>query len=329
MELTQINQFVNYQKLVEKAISDMDIAKEPEELYKPVQYFLKLGGKRIRPVLCLMSCELFSGDVNDALQPGIGLELFHNFTLIHDDIMDNSKVRRGKETIHIKWDTNTAILAGDLFQVMALDYIMKTEPEKLLPALELFTQASTKVCEGQQWDMIFEDQEEVNLRDYIKMIELKTATLLAASLKLGAIIANANPNEQKLIYDYGIYLGTAFQIQDDILDTFGSHEKTGKKVGGDILAGKKTYLFIKALEKAEARQQKLLLLLLKNQEIPPDEKIKKMRDFYILLGVKRDAEKARDKYYENAILKLMRIPVDDNLKNPLIELSEFLMSREH
>jgi geranylgeranyl diphosphate synthase type II len=243
----------------------LDVYKEPENLYNPIQYILKLGGKRLRPILTLLSCDIFSGDYKIALDAALAIEMFHNFTLMHDDIMDEALIRRGKTTIHHKWDVNTGILSGDALMILAYQFFENYEGETFKKIVSLFNKTALEVCEGQQYDMDFETRTDVSLEEYKKMIGYKTAVLIAAALKMGAIIANADKNEADLIYDFGYNLGMAFQLQDDFLDTFGSKD-FGKKIGGDISENKKTFLVIKTLELADDDDRKVLSELFSDNE---------------------------------------------------------------
>ncbi|MEI7982215.1 MAG: polyprenyl synthetase family protein [Bacteroidota bacterium] len=240
------------QQRISTAFSSAQFLNEPVKLYEPITYTLGQGGKRIRPVLVLLACDLFGGDPEKAVFPAMGLEIFHNFTLLHDDIMDNAPLRRGQETVHKKWNDNTAILSGDTMFVLAYEYVAKTDPALLPEVLRLFNDTARKVCEGQQYDMNFETQSNVTIEKYMMMIRLKTAVLIACSLKLGAIIALADPAEAENIYHFGMELGLAFQLQDDYLDAFGDTTVFGKEIGGDIITNKKTFLFLKAFEVARA-----------------------------------------------------------------------------
>ena len=236
---------------INEAFSGTQFTQEPLQLYEPIAYTLELGGKRLRPLLVLMSCDIFGGDIEKAVYPAMGVEIFHNFTLLHDDIMDNAPLRRGNQTVHKKWDTNTAILSGDTMFVIAYEHVAKTDPALLPDVLDLFNVTARQVCEGQQYDMNFETQPNVSVSDYMMMIRLKTAVLIACSLKLGAILAQAGETDADKIYELGIELGLAFQLQDDYLDAFGDTSKFGKAIGGDIATNKKTFLFLKAFELAK------------------------------------------------------------------------------
>ena len=240
----------DYLPLIESTLVSIFEGKEPYNLYEPIRYVLSIGGKRLRPTFALMACDLFGGNVNDAVYPACALEVYHNFTLLHDDIMDNADMRRGKPTVHKKWNENTAILSGDVMLSQAYEVMCRAEHSLLPSLLSVFNQTTIEVCEGQQYDMDFESRNDVSADEYIAMIRLKTAVLLAASLKIGAICAKASAKDADLIYEFGINVGLAFQLKDDWLDVYGDVKKFGKKIGGDICCNKKTYLLITALEKA-------------------------------------------------------------------------------
>lgn len=298
---------------------------EPASLYDPNEYFLHQGGKRIRPVLCLMGNEMFDAIKQDAWHVGCSIELFHNFTLIHDDIMDNAPVRRGKETVHTKFGTNTAILAGDVMLVSAYEELNKIDLQYLRPILTVFNKTAKEVCEGQQLDMDFEKTETVSLDAYIRMIELKTSVALAASLQSGAILGGAGERNQHLLYEFGRKLGIAFQVQDDYLDAFGDPSKFGKQVGGDILANKKTFLLIHTMENATVSQQDLLKVLLQNNA---SDKISKMQQLYKDCKADTWALQLKSKYLNEALAHLDDIAVLSKRKKPLQELAHYLISRE-
>lgn len=299
---------------------------EPATLYDPNEYFLQQGGKRIRPVLCLMGNELFETISEDAWHVGTAIELFHNFTLIHDDIMDKAPLRRGKETVHHKFGENTAILAGDVMLVTAYDELNKINLSFLRPILSLFNKTAREVCEGQQMDMDFEKMSSVSLASYIRMIELKTSVALAASLQTGAILGGAGERNQLLLYEFGRKLGIAFQVQDDYLDAFGNPEKFGKQVGGDILANKKTFLLIHALENTSGKNRAELENLLKTN---PDDKIDRVLQLYRDCGADAWSLRLKNRYLEEALAHLDDIAVLSKRKDPLTELAHFLIKREH
>jgi geranylgeranyl diphosphate synthase type II len=299
---------------------------EPATLYEPNEYFLRLGGKRIRPVLCLMGNELFEEIKEDAWFAGTAIELFHNFTLIHDDIMDKAPLRRGMDTVHTKFGENTALLAGDVMLVTAYDVLNKISIGYLQSILHLFNRTAREVCEGQQMDMDFEKQESVDMDSYLQMIGLKTSVALAASLQTGAILGGAGARNQQLLYEFGKKLGIAFQVQDDYLDAFGDPQKFGKQTGGDILANKKTFLLLHALEKANPAQQKELTALLSG---PSPDKIGRMLQVYHDCRADEWTLQLKNKYLDEALAHLEDIAVLSKRKEPLEELAHFLVKREY
>jgi len=299
---------------------------DPASLYDPAVYFLGLGGKRIRPVLCLMGNELFGPIEDDAWLLAIALELFHNFTLIHDDIMDRAPLRRGMATVHAKYGSATAILSGDVMLVVGYDYISRIQSPHIRKILQLYNQTAVKVCEGQQLDMDFEAREVVTMEDYLQMIELKTSVLLAASLQIGSIIGGAGLGNQQTIYKFGKNLGLAFQIQDDYLDCYGDASKFGKQVGGDIVTGKKTFLLIKTLEVASEAQRREITAL---EQAPPAEKVAGMLRIYQACGVDAWVRELKEHYRQEAYRSLEEIAVLSKRKEPLRELVDLLLQREH
>lgn len=299
---------------------------EPASLYEPNEYFLRLGGKRIRPVLCLMGNELVDDIKEDAWHVSTAIELFHNFTLIHDDIMDKAPLRRGMETVHTKFGDNTALLAGDVMLVAAYEHLSKIDPAILPSIMRLFNQTAKEVCEGQQLDMDFEKMENVQLGEYLKMIELKTSVLLAACLKMGAVLGGAGERNQNLLYEFGRKLGIAFQVQDDYLDAFGDPQKFGKQVGGDIMANKKTFLLIHTLEVASASQRNELDTLVKNN---PADKVEKVLQLFRDCKVDEWALQLKDRYLDEAFTHLEDIAVLSKRKQPLKDLADFLVKRDH
>jgi geranylgeranyl diphosphate synthase, type II len=299
---------------------------EPATLYDPNRYFLNLGGKRIRPVLCLMGNELFGPIRADAWQVANAVELFHNFSLIHDDIMDAAPLRRGMPTMHAKFGQNTALLAGDVMLVLVYEYLSKVSSNYLSAIIAITNKMAREVCEGQQLDMDFEKKEAISFQEYIHMINLKTSVLLGASLKMGAVINGANENDQQQLYEFGRKLGLAFQVQDDYLDAFGNPEKFGKQVGGDIKANKKTFLLIHALEAASSSQRKRLNeLLLSNA----DSKVNEVLAIYKQSKVDEWAKQLKEKYLQEAFNHLRSISVEQQQKEPLVKLAHFLIEREH
>lgn len=297
----------------------------PATLYDPNRYFLQLGGKRVRPLLCLMGNELFDAIVDDSWKVGTAIELFHNFTLIHDDIMDRAPLRRGMVTVHEQFGESTALLAGDVMLVAAYEYLQQIDPKYLVRILPLFNRTAREVCEGQQLDMDFERRDDVTLAEYEHMISLKTSVLLAASLKMGAILGGASARNQELLYEFGRKVGLAFQVQDDYLDAFGDPEKFGKQVGGDIKANKKTFLLLHALETAPASQQQALeQLLLTNG----DNKVAEVLAIFRSCGVDDWARQLKDRYLQEALQHLEDVAVVSGRKDPLKQLAHYLISRD-
>ncbi len=299
---------------------------QPASLYEPNEYFLSWGGKRIRPVMCLMGNELFDEIHPDSFELATAIELFHNFTLIHDDIMDEAPLRRGMETVHMKYGLSTALLAGDVMLIKAYDYLNKIQPQYLHRIIHLFNKTAREVCEGQQMDMDFEQSSSVSLDDYINMISLKTSVLLAASLEMGAIIGGASEGNCKHLYEFGKNLGIAFQVQDDYLDAFGDPEKFGKDVGGDIRQNKKTFLMLHALEVANTEQKNRLFQLM--QQNPPD-KVEQVLQIFRDCNIDDWAKELKDKYLQTALQHLEAIAVRSVRKEPLQELANFLIQREY
>ena len=315
-----------YRELIIDELKKHQQTGKPKELYDPIDYILSLGGKRIRPVLCLMGAELFGADPKKALSLALGIEVFHNFTLVHDDIMDEAPLRRGKSTVHEKWNRDIAILSGDVMFVKAYEFICQAEASQLPELLKLFNQTAIEVCEGQQMDMNFELETKVEIPEYIEMIRLKTAVLLACSLKMGAIAAGATTKDADLLYAFGINIGIAFQIQDDYLDCYAEQEDFGKRVGGDIISNKKTYLLLRALEQASSGQKAVLKNLL-TAEKDETQKVKKILELYNLLDVPALTKKAMEHYYELGMNALAEISDNEASKDHLIELAEMLMLR--
>jgi len=300
----------------------------PIELYDPIEYTLSQGGKRLRPVLVLLSCEMFGGNPDEAMPPAIGVEIFHNFTLLHDDIMDQAPLRRGIQTVYKKWDSNVAILSGDTMFVMAYEYVCRVTPPKLPNVLATFNDTARKVCEGQQYDMNFETQEKVNLDDYFMMIQLKTAVLIACCVKVGAIMAGASAQDAENIYKFGENLGMAFQLQDDLLDAFGDTSKFGKEIGGDIVTNKKTFLYLKAFELANGETLDELTNLFQQQQIDPYHKILRIKEIYHALGIDIITQQIIEDYHRKAIDYLELISVDDERKSGLRKLANEMIHRE-
>lgn len=321
----RLHSFKELSELFEERFNVRHFPEEPQKLYDASQYLLTAKGKRIRPVMCLMGNELFDEIKEDAYHVAAAIELFHNFTLVHDDIMDKAPLRRGLQTVHTKFGEPTALLAGDVMLVAAYEYLNKISVEYLHPVLNLFNTTAKKVCEGQQLDMNFEQDGDVDFDDYVRMIGLKTSVLLAASLQLGAILGGAGIGNQEHIYQFGKNLGIAFQIQDDYLDAFGDPEKFGKKSGGDIMANKKTFLWLQAMKVATPDQRKELNHLL---TIDSEDKIQPVLNIYKSCNVDEWAKELKQKYFSFALEHLEEIAVRSVRKKPLEELAEFLMERD-
>lgn len=317
----------NLQELLDSAIREYKYPQQPLELYEPVSYLLALGGKRLRPALLLMATDLFAGDVKSAINPALAIEFFHNFTLMHDDIMDKAPLRRGNPTVHTKWNDAVAILSGDIMLIESYKLLMGINPAVLPQVLNVFNQTATGVCEGQQFDMNFEKQNQVQIEDYINMIRLKTAVLLGGALQIGALIANASTEDLANIYSFGENIGIAFQLQDDILDVYGNPENFGKQVGGDILSNKKTYLLIKALELARGEVKVELYKLLADSYYDASEKIQKVTAIYNQLNIRGLAQDAMMSYAEKGIQALDNIKVPDERKQVLKEFANKLTVR--
>ena len=316
------------QHLVNKAIADTKYTEQPAELYQPISYLMQLGGKRMRPVLVLIATEMFDGNVLKALDAAIGIELFHNFTLMHDDIMDKAPLRRGKPTVHAKWNESAAILSGDVMFVEAYKLMIKVEDSILREVLAIFSDTASGVCQGQQADMNFEKRDEVSLAEYLEMIRQKTAVLLAGSMQIGALIGGAVPDQANLLYEFGENLGLAFQLQDDILDVYGNPEKFGKQVGGDILSNKKTFMLIKAKELATGNTKSEIDQWL-NRSDDPFAKVEAITSIYNLLEVRKLAEIEMEEYVNKALRALELISVDRSKKDLLRGFAEQLLIREN
>ena len=312
------------QLLIEQELAKIDYPNSPKQLYQPIEYVLGLGGKRMRPILLLMAHQLFDENIEKSISPALGIEVFHNFTLLHDDIMDNAPIRRGQQTVHEKWDNNVAILSGDTMLVQAYKLLIDVDKSILKEVLAIFNKAATEVCEGQQWDMDFETQENVQLSDYMKMIENKTAVLLAASLQIGGITANASKENQNNLYHFGLNMGIAFQLKDDLLDAFGNPDEFGKQIGGDIKANKKTFLYLKALQLANDKQKERLVNYFKTQE-QTEQKVMGVKTIFTDLDIPKHTKDMMKAYYTKAMKHLEAIDSDN--KAPLIAFSEKLMDR--
>ena len=317
------------QQIIDDAVKQNKYPSHPKELYEPITYLMALGGKRLRPALLLMATDLFAGDVYKALKPALAIETFHNFTLMHDDIMDKAPLRRGNPTVHVKWSESVAILSGDVMFVEAFKLMIQVEPHILLQVLNVFNDTAVGVCEGQQIDMNFETSTEVTIADYLEMIRLKTAVLLGGALKIGALIGNSTLADADKLYDFGLNLGIAFQLQDDILDVYGDPEKFGKQVGGDIISNKKTFLLIKALELADdATLQKLNGYLL-NSTISSSEKVIAVTAIYNKLNIKNIAEAEMMKFANISLTAMQDIEVPEERKLVLMDFANGLITRDN
>ncbi len=324
-----MEKYNQFKQMVNDELLKISIAKEPKRLYEPINYIIGLGGKRLRPVLTLAGCDLFGGSPESALPAAIGLEVFHNFTLLHDDIMDKADVRRGKQTVHKKWNSNIAILSGDTMFALAFQQLNLTQSTQKKEMLETFTQTAIEVCEGQQFDMDFESMDYVTIPDYINMIRLKTAVLLGCSLQIGALTAEANPAQAKFIYDFGVNIGIAFQLKDDFLDSFGELEKFGKKIGGDISENKKTFLYLKCLELANADDRDGLTALYSGNQSAPDRKVKEVLQLFDKYDIKSHTINEMEKYFNQATEILDRIKVNKDKKGELQSYAKWLYKRDH
>ncbi len=323
-----MNPIQDLQQRIDDAFGRIQFPAHPADLYDPITYTLGLGGKRLRPLLVLSSCQMFGGDTSDAINPAIGIELFHNFTLLHDDIMDEAPLRRGKETVYKKWNSNVAILAGDTMFAIANKFMLRTRSQAISQVVELFNQTAIEVCEGQQYDMDYEKRQDITIAEYIEMIRLKTAVLLAASLKTGAIIAGAGAADCDYIYQFGINIGLAFQLKDDLLDVFGIQEKFGKVSGGDIIAGKKTYLYLKVLESA-GQHGEYFRKLYASHDMESSEKVTKVKEIFNQMNIEQHTRKLIDEYYQKALNELSCISLSSEATDSLKEYTEGLMEREN
>ena len=315
--------FSELHDIVEKELSDLYYPSNPKNLYDPIKYVLNIGGKRIRPILMLLSHQLFSEDIEKSLKAALGIEVFHNFTLLHDDIMDKAPLRRGLQTVHEKWDNNTAILSGDTMLVHSFDLISQVENKNIRKILEVFNKSATEVCKGQQLDMDFEKREDVTLSEYLKMIEYKTSVLLATSLKIGGINGGASAVQQNHLYEFGKNIGIAFQLKDDLLDVFGNPETFGKQVGGDIISNKKTFLYLKALQLANESKRKQLIQLF--SEVENKNKVHEVKRIFSDLNIQKHTVDLIKAYYTKAMKHLDSI--NSEKKEPLFKFAERIKER--
>jgi len=316
------------QDRIDKELVALDISVEPKSLYDPIRYTLSFGGKRMRPVFLLLASELFGENCEKAIPAALAVEVFHNFTLIHDDLMDDAPLRRSRDTVHVKWSPNVAILSGDAMMVKAYQLISESNTSNLREILEYFNKAAFKVCEGQQLDMEFESNKETSISDYMKMIELKTSALLSVSLQIGGIIGGGEQSDVKLLFELGKNIGIAFQLQDDMLDVFGKSEKFGKQRGGDIISGKKTYLYLKAIELADKDQALELRDFMESGDLNPEDKVNKVTGIYEQLNVIDAAKAEIAKFHKTGIENLNEISTSSESKLTLMNVCNALLVRE-
>jgi geranylgeranyl diphosphate synthase, type II len=316
-------------KLIENNLSQLSLNSPPVELYEPIKYILALGGKRIRPCLTLMAHSIFSEDYTNVIYPSLGLEVFHNFTLLHDDIMDKSVKRRNHDSVHVKWNENVAILSGDAMMILAYKLMCKTSEDVLTQILDLFSKTALEVCEGQQYDMNFEKQAVVTVQQYLEMIRLKTAVLIAASLAIGAITGKASSENVEKLYQFGLNIGIGFQLQDDYLDVYAKTEKFGKNIGSDILSNKKTYLLISALNSANSNLVKELKQWISKKSFKPKDKITAVRSIYDNLNIGKTTEETAKQYFSKGLEYFEQIQIPDAKKNELRSFVEKMRTREY
>ena len=319
-----MNDFKHYLDTVNQAIASIPYPEKPSQLYEPISYHMALGGKRVRPVLVLMACDAMGGDSANALDAALGLEMFHNFTLLHDDVMDNADVRRGRTTVHRRWNDNTAILSGDTMLTIATQHIARCN---LWPVMDLFNTTAIEIYEGQQWDMDYENRNDVSVEEYINMIRLKTSVLLGCALKMGALIAEADEQQANLLYEAGVNMGLAFQLRDDVLDVWGDPETFGKEIGGDIMNNKKTYLLINTMQLATGDDADELRHWLNDPFASRDDKVAGMTALYERLGVRQLAEDAIARYNDLAVAAFRQVKMSDDDKAAFIALSNRLAGR--
>ena len=320
--------FQHYQEILANEILNLKFEREPRELYEPIAYILNIGGKRLRPVVTLMSCDIFGGNLKKAMFPAIGMEMFHNFTLIHDDIMDQAPVRRGFATVHAKWDENRAILSGDAMLILANQFMLKAEDDVLREVMELYNFSGLMVCDGQQYDMNYESRKRTSIDEYIRMIELKTAVLISSCFKLGAVIAKTSTENKDLIEKFGHNLGISFQLEDDILDAFGDYSKFGKSIGGDILANKKTFLLLKAFDLAEGKDLQDLENWFAHKNHDPEQKVQAVLDIYRKLNIRELSKNASRHYFDISIEYLNQLDISDKARSTLYDLADYLINRD-
>lgn len=318
----------DFTAILQKEVAKQKFGKQPESLYEPIRYLMSLGGKRLRPMLTLFSYALFKNDVKSIAAYAIAVEAFHNFTLMHDDIMDKAPLRRGKPTVHKKWNVNTAILSGDVMLVKVYALFSALEAEKFKQVVQAFNKCAAEVCEGQQWDMEFENVSKVSEAQYLNMIRLKTAVLLGFSLELGAILADASASDRKALREFGTNIGMGFQLKDDLLDAFADPQKFGKQVGGDIIANKKTHLLIKALEKATGKAKAELTQWLTARKFNRQAKVEAVKRIYTRLDIPQQTEKKVNQYFKRGFQNLEKLSVDSPMKKALRDYAEALIARQ-
>ena len=327
LQKIKILDILHYQKDFIKYLESKEWVKEPKNLYEPIDYIIKLGGKRMRPILTLMGADVFSGEYKKALPAALAVEVFHNFTLIHDDIMDDAPLRRGKDTVHEKWDINTGILSGDAMLILAYQYFENYEPKVFQKLAQLFSKTALEVCDGQQLDVDFETRNNVSIDEYIEMIRLKTSVLVAAALKMGAIVAETSDENSNLIYDFGLNLGLAFQLQDDYLDTFGDPATFGKQVGGDIIENKKTFLYLKALDLANEEDKRKLEYFYSKKLEDNSIKITEVTRIFELYDIPSLIKDEIQKYTEKSFTTLTSMDIDKDKMEGLKNFGLWLMNR--
>lgn len=316
-----------YRETFIQYLDEKVVLAEPKNLYEPIVYILQLGGKRLRPILTLMTAEIFGTSHKKALDAALAVEVFHNFSLVHDDIMDEAPLRRGKATVHEKWDINTGILSGDAMLILAYQLFENYDGSIFKALAELFSKTAIEVCEGQQYDVDFETRNDVTIPEYLKMIEYKTAVLVGAAMKMGAIIAETSEKDAAAIYDFGRYLGIAFQLQDDYLDAYGNPETFGKQVGGDIIENKKTYLYLKALENSSQEDKEKLMQLFSEKSANPTEKVATVKTIFDKANIPETMKNAISEYTQKAFKLLETLQVGDEEKQQLKAFGEYLMNR--
>ncbi|WKN42019.1 polyprenyl synthetase family protein [Tunicatimonas pelagia] len=320
----------SYREQINQRLSAYSFGQSPNELYDPIRYILSLGGKRLRPLLVLLAYQLFRDNEpgDEVLVPAMAVEVFHNFTLMHDDIMDQAPLRRGKPTVHTQWNANVAILSGDVMLVRAYEMFLQVQPERLPVVLKAFNQCAAEVCEGQQWDMNYETAAQVSEANYLAMIRQKTAVLLGFSLELGAILAGASEKDQRQLYEFGEKVGVGFQLMDDWLDVYADQGKFGKQVGGDIIANKKTFLLIKALEQASGTEAEVLNHWLEQKEFESEQKVSAVKKIYQKLDISEQTRSKMNSYFEQGFQALESLSISNERKSTLRDFTKQLMQRE-